>query len=175
MWLGSHGCVFPIDNHLAFITMYWSLKKYLPMNKWAFMCHHMDWPTDSRPGTPISNCLFLCLFACFLGLNPWHMEVPRLGVELELQLLAYTTVIEMQDLGHVCKLHRSSWQCRILNPLSEARDLTCVLMDTSWARYHSTMTGNPPTVLSPRRTCIWPVTTSLGVWFLPLGNPMIVL
>ena len=29
-------------------------------------------------------CLFLCLFFCFLGLHPWHMEVPRLGVELEL-------------------------------------------------------------------------------------------
>ena len=27
----------------------------------------------------------------FLGLHPWHMDVPRLGVELELQLLAYTT------------------------------------------------------------------------------------
>ena len=26
----------------------------------------------------------------FLGLCPWHMAVPRLGVELELQLLAYT-------------------------------------------------------------------------------------
>ena len=30
-------------------------------------------------------------FLSFLGLHPWHMEVSRLGVELELQLLAYTT------------------------------------------------------------------------------------
>ena len=28
---------------------------------------------------------------CFLGLHPQHMEVPRLGVQLELQLLAYAT------------------------------------------------------------------------------------
>ena len=35
--------------------------------------------------------LFVCLFVCFLGPHPWHMEVPRLGVQLELQLLAYTT------------------------------------------------------------------------------------
>ena len=28
-------------------------------------------------------------FFLFLGPYPWHMEVPRLGVELELQLLAY--------------------------------------------------------------------------------------
>ena len=28
---------------------------------------------------------------CFLGPHLWHMEVPRLGVEWELQLPAYTT------------------------------------------------------------------------------------
>ena len=28
-------------------------------------------------------------------------------------------------------LHHSSWQCQILNPLSEARDRTRVLMNTS--------------------------------------------
>ena len=27
-----------------------------------------------------------CLFVCFLGPHLWHVEVPRLGVELELQL-----------------------------------------------------------------------------------------
>ena len=31
------------------------------------------------------------LFVCFLGPHPQHMKVPRLGVEWELQLLAYTT------------------------------------------------------------------------------------
>ena len=38
-------------------------------------------------------CLFLC-FLVFLGPYPGQMEVPRLGVELELQLLAYTTATE---------------------------------------------------------------------------------
>ena len=33
--------------------------------------------------------LLLLLFF-FLGLRQWHMEVPRLGIKLELQLLAYT-------------------------------------------------------------------------------------
>ena len=56
----------------------------------------------------------------FLGLHLRHMEVPRLGVELELQLPA--TAIAMQDLSQVCDLHSRSQQHQILNPLSEARD-----------------------------------------------------
>ena len=71
------------------------------------------------------------------------MEVPRLGVELELQLLAYATAPTMQDLSHVCDLHQSSGQHRILNPLSEARDQTQVLMDTGWICFHCTTTGTP--------------------------------
>ena len=59
------------------------------------------------------------------------MEVPRLGVELELQLLAYTTATAMWDLSHVCDLHHSSWQCQIPDPLSKARDQTSNLMDPS--------------------------------------------
>ena len=35
------------------------------------------------------------------------MEVPRLGVELELQLLAYTTAIATPDLSTICDLHHS--------------------------------------------------------------------
>ena len=61
------------------------------------------------------------------------MEVPRLGVKLELQLLVYTAATAMQDLKRVCDLHHSSQPCLILiNPLSEARNQTCVLKDTSW-------------------------------------------
>ena len=37
--------------------------------------------------------------------------------------------------SHVCDLHQSSWQCRTLNPLSEARDQTCSLMDNSGVCY----------------------------------------
>ena len=59
------------------------------------------------------------------------MEVPRLGAELELQLPAYPTATATQDLNHVCNLHHSSQQSRILNPLSEARDQSRILVDTS--------------------------------------------
>ena len=46
------------------------------------------------------------------------MEVPRLGAELELQLLAYITARATRDLSLVCDLHHGSRQRRILNPLS---------------------------------------------------------
>ena len=67
--------------------------------------------------------LFFC-YSFFFPQGPhlWHMEVPRLGVQSELQLLAYTRATTAQDLSHVCNLHYSSQQCRILNPLSKARD-----------------------------------------------------
>ena len=35
-------------------------------------------------------------FLVFLGQHPQHMEIPRLGVESELQLPAYTTATAMQ-------------------------------------------------------------------------------
>ena len=65
----------------------------------------------------------------FLGLHPQHMEVHRLGVKLEPQPPAYATA--MPDPSGACDLHHSSQQCQILNPLSETRDRTRVLMDAS--------------------------------------------
>ena len=42
--------------------------------------------------------LFLCVFFfSFIELHLRHMGVPRLGAELELQLLAYTTATAMQN------------------------------------------------------------------------------
>ena len=50
------------------------------------------------------------------------MEVPRLGVESELQLQTYTTATAVPDLSQICDLYHSSQQHQILNPLREARD-----------------------------------------------------
>ena len=50
------------------------------------------------------------------------MEVPRLGVELELSPPASTTATGMPDLSQVDNLHQRSQQHQILNPLREARD-----------------------------------------------------
>ena len=59
-----------------------------------------------------------------------HMEVPRLGIEFKLQLLAYTTATAMPDPSCICDLHCSLQQHQILNPLSKARDQTHILVDT---------------------------------------------
>ena len=58
-------------------------------------------------------------FFCLFRAAPVAYEVPRLGVKLELPLLAY-----------------QSEPCQILNPLGGARDRTRILMDTSWVHSH---------------------------------------
>ena len=57
---------------------------------------------------------FFGLFV-FLGLHPQYMDVPRLGVQSELQLAAYPTATATRDPSRVCDLHHSSRQHRILN------------------------------------------------------------
>ena len=68
----------------------------------------------------------------FFGPHLWHIEVPRLGVQSELQLPASTTATARPDLNHIYKLHHSSWPHQILNPLNKAKDRTSILMDTRW-------------------------------------------
>ena len=43
----------------------------------------------------------------------------------------------------LCNLHCSFWQCQILNPLSKARDGTCILRDAMSGPYP----GDPPQAL----------------------------
>ena len=75
--------------------------------------------------------IFYFFFFCFVGVHPWHMKVPRLGVELELQLPASTIDTAMPDPSHICILHCSLQQLQVFHALSEARDQTPILMDTS--------------------------------------------
>ena len=71
------------------------------------------------------------------------MEAPRLGIELELQLPDIDTATATWGPSCICDLRHSSWQCQILNPLSEARDQTRILMDTSWFLNPLSHNGNP--------------------------------
>ena len=89
---------------------------------------------------------FYLVFGLFFGgggLHLRHMEVPRLGVESELLLLAYARATAMPDPSLICDLHHSSRQCQVLNPLSGARDGTPNLMVPSWIHFLCAMTGTP--------------------------------
>ena len=80
--------------------------------------------------------IYFLLFA-FLGPYLQHMEVPRLGVESQ---LAYNPATAMGEPSHICDLHHSWQQCWILNPLSEARDRTWIVMGTGQIHNHK---GSP--------------------------------
>ena len=82
----------------------------------------------------------------FLGPSLWHMEVPRLGFQSELQLPAYTTATTTRDLSRVCDPHHSSWQRWISDPLSKAKDQILILMDTSQICFLCATMGTPDSV-----------------------------
>ena len=82
------------------------------------------------------------------------------SVKLDLQLPAYATATAKWDPSRVCKLHHGLQQHQILNPLSDVRDQTCILMDTSRILNHN---GNSPLVhLQPAQTELR-FDTSLGM------------
>ena len=85
---------------------------------------------------------YFTVFFFFLGLHQQHMEVPGLEVKSELQLPAHTTAIATPRPSHICDLHCSLWQHQILNPLSEARDRTCILMDLYGVLNNRNYNGN---------------------------------
>ena len=75
-------------------------------------------------------CLFVCVCFAFLEPHLPHLEVPRPGGQLELQLPATATATAARDPSGICDLRHSSQQHQILNPLSEARNPT----QSSWIR-----------------------------------------
>ena len=85
----------------------------------------------SRHSFNLSSFFRVCVF---LGLHLGHMEVPRLVVELQLQLPPPQPQ-EHQIRAAFATYTRVALQHRILHPLSEARHGTCVLMDASQTRF----------------------------------------
>lgn len=67
-------------------------------------------PDDVYCLSALHPLLFVLFYFFFLfRATPRHMEVSRLGVESELQLLAFTTATAMPDLSCVFDPYRSSW------------------------------------------------------------------
>ena len=108
-----------------------------------------------------SSSFFFFWSFVLLGPHPWQMEVPRLGAESELQLQTYAIATATGNPSHIC----NSQQHRILNPLSEARGQTCILMDTSRVHVHRVTTAI--SLLLPK------MGLGLGVeWALPGGESL---
>ena len=82
-------------------------------------------------------------FFLFLGPHPQRIEVPRLGVQSELQPPAYATATATPDPSCSCNLHHSSRQRQILHPLSQARDRTHNLMDARRIHFCCATMGTP--------------------------------
>ena len=115
--------------NLALLWLWYRSQLWLRFDLWLgnfhgeAMCEGVAVPVlGSRWASWILSVEVFFFFLVFLGPYLWHMEFPRLGVEPELQLSAYTTATAMWDPSRICDLHRSSWQCQILNPPSEARN-----------------------------------------------------
>ena len=95
----------------------WSASGHIRAGILSQVCVWVIECTTARK-TWLGSKIFFWSFVFFLGLHLRHMEVCRLEVESELQLLAYTTATATRDLSWICNLHRSSRQCQILNPPS---------------------------------------------------------
>ena len=63
------------------------------------------------------------------------MEIPRLGVESELQLPDYSTATAMAGSEPHLQPTPQLMATQILKLLGEARDLTCILMNPRWVHY----------------------------------------
>ena len=59
----------------------------------------------ARPCLP--TFFFFFFFFFFSGPHLQYMEIPKLGLKSELQLLAYATATVTWDLSRVCDLHHS--------------------------------------------------------------------
>ena len=68
------------------------------------------------------------------------MEVPRLGVEPELQLTGLHH--SHSNVGSKPPLRPTPQLMAMLNPQSEVKEQTCILMDTSWVLNLQSHNGN---------------------------------
>ena len=91
-------------------------------------------PRRKKKKEDVQNGIFF-FWSFFLGPHQWHMVAPRLEVKLELQLPACTTATAVSNLSRVWTYTTAHGNAGSFNPLSEARDRTCILMDESQIRF----------------------------------------
>ena len=128
------------------IASLWSKDTDLPIKIQKVRALRFKWGL-LNPQTAFFQQIFIYLFNFISELHPQHMEVPRLGVESELQLPAYPTATATRDLNGIFDLYHSSQQHQIPNPLSKAKDWISIPMATTQIRFCWVMTGTPQQTL----------------------------
>ena len=81
-------CLFVCFEHQCHYAMRNLLRVWFFQQLWTFIHVYM------YKIYVLCVCVCVCV-CCFLGTHLWHMEVPRLAVELELQQPAYTKATAM--------------------------------------------------------------------------------
>ena len=139
--MNNYGCTGHF--HLSLACSFASAQNLTALEFWVFLSVSMLYFTLFYFILSIIS-LSLCLSQSFLGAAPAAYRRSQARDRIRaLQLLAYTTATAMWDLSRICDLNHSSWHCWILNPLSEARDWTWVLMDTSHVHFCGATMGTP--------------------------------
>ena len=128
-------------NNVKFIFVFCSYKSFrclLYEYRLKFMYPLVDKYLDNFVigavrNNSIMNIVFVSWFMCvnfsflpsfhFFFSFLWPMEVPRLGVQLELQLPACASATATSGLSSVCDLHHNSRQHRILKPTEQGQGL----------------------------------------------------
>ena len=96
----------------------------------------------SKLTIPVSTC-FCCCFVFFRAALTTHRCSQDRGQNGTAAAGLCHSHRAMGDLSHVCDLHHSSQWRQIPYPLMEARDQTCILMDTSRVCYRWAIAGTP--------------------------------
>ena len=139
-----------LNQHLTYyILKVFSFQHQSQHLRSSYILSSTMYPCISYQTLPVKFSIFpvFCVCVCLLfRAAPTECGVPRLGVEWELQLQAYTKAAVTQDPSRVSNLHHSSWQYQILNPLSEARDQT-LIMGTNQIHFCCATTRIPLSVL----------------------------
>ena len=118
---------------------------------------------DPKQSTDSMN--FLSVFFFFLRSHPQHMEVPRLGVELELQLPAYATVTAMWDLSHVSNARSLTHCARAgIEPASSCIIVRFISTEPWWELPQSNFKASLSNLDATRDSHTTSHTTSLTKW-----------
>ena len=114
------------------IWVYFSYLVFVELPEWVGQCFASNFAIF-KPFSSSSLSLF-CFLVAFRA-APTAYGNSQIRGQIRTIVLVYTTASATQDLSCICDLYHSSRQCWILNPLSEAREWTLILIDPSQVCY----------------------------------------